>query len=190
MKTILCVLLALLFVNFAYGNQCPEVKTTTIKREHIKTIPVNIPYPHYKELPADAKFLTKCPPKFKQDGIKCIHKIKSKDICPPDYSRISDSQCIKIVLLDEPEDHVTHCPTGYQLNANKKCVVTEEYKNKYPKVPKFVVPQEPNVKVNLPKSMEPIECPQGYERKSPFRCSKIMRCETGKILKNGKCIRK
>ena len=190
MKTILFVLLALLFVNFAYGEECPKPKTITVKREHVKTIPVNIPYPHYKELPEDAKFLRKCPPKFKQDGIKCIHKIKSTDICPADYSRISDSECMKIVLLDEPEDHVTHCPTGYKLDGKNGCVVTDEFKKQFPKVPEFVVPQEPKVKVELPKTMEAIECPEGYERKSQYRCSKIIRCETGKVLKQGKCVSK
>jgi hypothetical protein len=185
---LLCVLLSLLFANLCVSEECPKPKTITIKREHIKEIPVSIPYPHYQELPEDAKFLRKCPPKFKKEGDKCIHTIKSTDVCPKDYSRVSDKTCMKVVLLDKPEDHVTHCPNGYKLDAKVGCVVTKEHQKQYPDVPTFVVPQEPKIKVPLPIGMKPLDCPQGYERKSNYRCSKIVRCETGKVLKNGQCI--
>jgi hypothetical protein len=168
-------------------EKCPPPKTILIKRVHTVLCPSNIPYPVYKELPFDGKPLTKCPEGYTLDGPKrCVSIVRSTDICPTTYSRISDEECIKVVVLDSIEDHALACPPNYVYDEKTGCSLPEDLKLKFPTLPPIVTPKD-NVKL-FPK-LTPIKCPFGYRKVGPYRCVKSIGCSRGFKLRRGKCIR-
>lgn len=189
MKFLLLVLFAIAFAQTATGaaEKCPPVKNKVIKRVHHVVIPINVPYPVYKELPFDGKPITTCPPNFKKTGNKCVHIVKTTDICPTQYSRISDTECIRVIVIDTIDQHALTCPPGYKFDKVKGCVLVN--KIKYPKLPPIVIPKKPKPIHVLP-PIKPIKCPKGYKQVGKYRCKKVLGCPKGTRKVKGKCVSK
>jgi len=142
-------------------EKCPAVKNIVIKRVHHVVIPINVPYPVYKELPVDGAPIKECPEHFKRTGDKCIHVVKTIDVCPVQYSRISDTECIRVIVIDKPEHHSTKCPDGYIYDKAEGCVSHH---------------------------VIPIRCPKGYRQVGKFRCKKVLGCPHGSRKVGRSCV--
>lgn len=185
-------LLIVLFAAIAFAQttestnpeKCPLVKNIVIKRVQHVVIPINVPYPVYKEIPFDGKPIKDCPPHFKRTGNRCTHIVHTTDVCPTQYSRISDDECIRVIIIDTIDQHASSCPEGYKFDKEKGCV---QVNFKYPKLPPLVFPKTPDPVPVLP-PLKPIKCPKGYLQVGNYRCKKVLGCPKGTKKVKGKCI--
>jgi hypothetical protein len=179
--------------NIPCCNTCPPPTITIIPIYVTKETIVNIPYPVLKPYPS--KFFPNgtCPDGFVRptpSSNKCIRTIRvTSDVaCPNEYFRIGDDTCVRVYIVNVKESleqilNKVVCPPGYQQpeDGSIACVSQTQTND-------TVVPENPSDD----SLEEPLTCPDGFLRVSPWRCIKVINCpsEGGyTIAEDGRCMR-